>query len=82
MEEYPVCYCPVCKKLTVVDVKTFIHKKSKIEVNIVSCPLCDTCLNIDKEPEIFWWTANKIEKKLGWKIQKEKSINRLLDKKF
>jgi len=70
-EEYPVSYCPVCKEKVVVNISTFTHKKSKIRVDVISCPLCDMCINVDRIPDIEWWDTEKIEKELDWKIENE-----------
>jgi len=46
--------CPKCKEIVPVGVNTMTHEISGLKVDILSCCVCDTVLNMDKdvEPEI------------------------------
>ena len=65
VEKYPSCFCPKCKKNTLIEIKTFKHKNTGKKINMGICPLCDTVLNLEEDIKVNWITKEKANQ-LGW----------------
>ena len=47
-----IAKCPKCKKLCPINIQEMIHEQFKITVEIISCAICDTMLNFDRDVKI------------------------------
>lgn len=60
-------YCSQCHKYQPMDVSTLIHNKYKIEVEIISCGICEVVQNLDRIPKIKYIRYSELKKR-GWKV--------------
>ena len=68
-EYIPWITCPYCKKETIPEIAHFGHKDSPdTELDMVSCPMCDTVVNVEDDIEIKYVTAEYAAKH-GWREQ-------------
>ena len=66
---YPVAYCPQCERLQLIMLDTLEHRNGRT-ADMASCAGCEQVLDLGRELEFEWLTADEVREQTGW-VEKE-----------
>ena len=62
---YPMGFCPECQKQTLLSITTWVKEEENLEIDVASCPICDSVLNFEEDFKISYISERQAAE-LGW----------------